>query len=117
METKQIWKSNLPWKVYPLPLTSYMHGWQSERRMLVIFGERISTFRGDNNPFMPSGLSYNTSISSRRDVWVVFNALLLIEIPILKAVYTPLDLGLRYLLMSLLWDAKHKCVKNVFTPF
>ena len=77
------------------------------------------------NPFLPSRLSYlnfsDKSICSKRGIWVVLLLPCFIEIPVLNANrvdpdQTPhsaaLDLGLRYLQMSLLWEARHKWVKT-----
>ena len=74
------------------------------------------------NPFMPNGLFYrhssDRSISSIRDVWLLF-----IEIPVLNANSVDpdqmphcaaSDLGLHCLPMSLLWDVRLKGVKNMF---
>ena len=71
---------------------------------------------------MPSGHFYiyslDRSISYRRGVWLFFFLLLpyFVEIPVFNASnissgQAPYDLGLHYLPMSLLWDARHKWVK------
>ena len=77
------------------------------------------------NPFMPNGLSYiqssDWSISNIRGVWLILLLPCFIEIPVSNAKsidpdQTPRssvsDLDLHCLLMSLLWDAWHKCVKT-----
>ena len=73
---------------------------------------------------MPSGLFYlkslNRSISNRRDVWFLLIIPCFIEMPVFNANSVHLDqmprsaasdLGLHCLLMSLLWDARHKWVE------
>ena len=77
------------------------------------------------NPFMPSGLFYlsslDQSISSLRSVWSVFIITMFIEMPVVNAnIVDPdqtlrsaaSDLGLHYLSMSNLWDARHKWVHS-----
>ena len=78
------------------------------------------------NPFMPSGLFHlsllDRFISNSRGIWFVFSVLsFIIEIHVLNANSVDpdqmphsvaSDLGLHCLPMSLLWDTRHKWVKN-----
>ena len=76
------------------------------------------------NPFMPSGILYlnplDRSISYIKGIWLVFIIIIFVEISEFNANsvdpdQTPRsvasDLGLHYLLMSLLLDARLKLVK------
>ena len=89
--------------------------------MLYIF------LRRDINLFMPNGLLYhnslNRSIPYIRDVWLVFIIIMFVEFselntngvdPDQTSHSVASDLGLHYLTMSFLWDARHKWVKVAF---
>ena len=106
------------------------HEWPAQRRNIrhrASYPENGSQHNFNINPFMPNGLFYlhtsDRSISSIRDVWLILIITIFNPLFYANSVdpdQTPhsaaSDLGLHCLPISLLWDARHKWVKEYILP-